>query len=59
MVTEKYDHAFIKNVNIGQNTSFIQLSIGGGRYLQLGGGTDDGACVLTRGSGGMLPQKNF
>ena len=37
-------------------------TIGGGRYLWLGGGTNDGAWVSTYavgGSGGMLPQINF
>ena len=36
--------------------------IGGRRYLRLGGGTNDGACVSTHtlgGCGGMLPQKIF
>ena len=43
-------------------TNVRSQPIGGGRYLRLGGGTDDGVCVSTHelgGSGGMLPQKNL
>ena len=48
--------------NINTYSSLFQVAIyrGGGRYLRLGGGTDDGACVSTNAlgrSGDMLLQK--